>query len=63
MIIIIKLSFENLYNSSINDLVISGGFNGDLMKATFMNKMNGRAIAYNLNQLIDEATHYTENSS
>ena len=50
-------------NSSINDHVILGDFNCDLMKSASVNKINSIALSYNLHQLIDETTHYTENSS
>ncbi|MEW8548206.1 MAG: reverse transcriptase family protein [Candidatus Thiodiazotropha sp.] len=33
------------------------------MKSASKNKINSIALSYNLHQLIDEATHYTENSS
>ena len=50
-------------NSPINDHVIFGDFKCDLMKSASMNKINSIALSYNLHQLIDEAPHYTENSS
>lgn len=60
---LIELSFDNLSNSPINDLVILGDFNCDLMKPASANKINNISLSYNLHQLINEATHYTENSS
>lgn len=56
-------SFDNLSNSSVKDLVIMGDFNCDLMKPIFASKIKNFAISYNLHQLIEEPTYYTENSA
>lgn len=59
----IESTFDNLSNSAINDLIILGDFNCDMQQLNTPNKMYDLALSYNLTQLIDEPTHYTEHSS
>ena len=59
----IESTFDNLSNSVTNDLIILGDFNCDMQQLNTSNKMHELALSYNLTQLIDEPTHYTEHSS
>ena len=59
----IESTFDNLSNSVTNDLIILGDFNCDMQQLNTSNKMHDLALSYNLTQLIDEPTHYTEHSS
>ena len=49
-------------NSSIQERIILGDFNCDVSTLR-INKIANLASSYNLTQLIDEPTHYTEQSS
>ena len=60
---LIEQTFDNLCDSHITDLVILGDFNSDLLKPMHANRIQNLTNSYNLHQLIDEPTHYTENSS
>ena len=60
---LIEQTFDNLCDSHITDLVILGDFNSDLLKPMHANRIKNLTNSYNLHQLIDEPTHYTENSS
>ena len=59
----IDSTFDNLSNSVTNDLIVLGDFNCDMQQLNTPNKMHDFALSYNLTQLIDEPTHYTEHSS
>ena len=59
---LIEQTFDNLCDSH-TDLVILGDFNSDLLKPMHANRIQNLTNSYNLHQLIDEPTHYTENSS
>ena len=56
---LIEQTFDNLCGSHITVLVILG----DLLKPMHANRIQNLTNSYNLHQLIDEPTHYTENSS
>ena len=58
---LIENTFDNLSNISTKDLIILGDFNCDMLSSP--NKMENIASSYNLQQLIDEPTHFTEHSS
>ena len=58
----IETSFDNMSNSPIQELIILGDFNCDV-SATRVNKITHLASSYNLTQMIDEPTHFTEHSS
>ena len=60
---LIEQTFDNLCDAHITDLVILGDFNSDLLKPMHANRIQNLTNSYNLHQLIDEPTHYTENSS
>ena len=59
----IESTIDNLSNSVTNDLIILGDFNCDMQQLNTPNKMHDLALSYNLTQLIDDPTHYTEHSS
>lgn len=59
----IESTFDNLNNSAIKDLIILGDFNCNMQRLNTPNRMHNLALSYNLSQLIDEPTHYTEHSS
>ena len=48
---------------TIKDLVIMGDFQCDMLKNDASNKITQLALSYNLQQLIEEPTHYTEHSA
>ena len=58
----IETSFDNMSNSPIQELIILGDFNCDV-SGTRVNKITHLASSYNLTQMIDEPTHFTEHSS
>ena len=59
----IESTFDNLSNSVTNDLIILGDFNCDMQQLNTTIKMYDLALSYNLTQLIEELTYYTEHSS
>lgn len=56
-------SFDNLNNLRLKDIFILGDFNCDMLDPHNDNKIRNLSLAYNLTQLIDEPTHFTEQSS
>ncbi|MEW8546207.1 MAG: reverse transcriptase family protein, partial [Candidatus Thiodiazotropha sp.] len=60
---LIDASFDNMSTSSIKDLVIMGDFNCDMLKNDVPNKTSELMLSYNLQQVIEEPTHYTEHSA
>ena len=60
---LIEQTFDNMSTSSIDDLVIFGDFNCNMLDDNSFNKMRQIACSYNLHQLINEPTNYTEHSS
>lgn len=58
---LIENTFDNLSSSPLKDLIILGDFNCDMLSSS-PNKMKNIALSYNLKQLIDEPTHFTEHS-
>ena len=50
-------------DENIDDLIITGDFNLDMLKTTTSNKINNIAQQYALSQMIKDPTHFTENSS
>ena len=59
----LERTFETLNNSHIKDLVILGDFNCNMQSVNLPNRMHNLILAYDLCQLIDEPTHFTEHSS
>ncbi|MEW8545738.1 MAG: reverse transcriptase domain-containing protein, partial [Candidatus Thiodiazotropha sp.] len=59
---LINESIDRAYNSNILDIIILGDFNCD-MTSNNSNKMKELLQDFNLRQLINESTHFTENSS
>ena len=60
---LIENTFGNLSNSGIGGIVVVGDFNSDMTIPSSSTKMKNLIYSYNYDQLIDEPTHYTENSS
>ena len=50
------------YFCFLNDIIIVGDFNNDMLNPTALTKLIYLTSSYNFHQLIDEPTHYTENS-
>ena len=59
----IERTFENLNTSSTKDIVILGDFNCNMHNNNLPNRLQNLILSYDLCQLIDEPTHFTENSS
>lgn len=59
---LIKESIDRAYNTSIVDIYILGDFNINMYNDN-NNKMKGLIQEYNLKQLVNEPTHFTEHSS
>ena len=59
----IEHTLENLNNSITKDLIILGDFNCNMLNNNINNKMRNLMTSYNLTQIIEEPTHYTENSA
>ena len=59
---ILSESIDRAYNTNIPDIVITGDFNFN-MRTNGNNKIKDLIQNYNLEQLINEDTHFTENSS
>lgn len=55
-------SIDRAYNTNIVDIIITGDFNYNMLPND-SNKMTGLIKQYNLKLIINEATHFTENSS
>lgn len=51
------------YDTNISDIFITGDFNFDLLKRSSHQKIRDLCQHFNLEQLITEPTHHTENSS
>ena len=60
---LIEDMFDNLSNSGLRDIIIVGDFNNDMLNPTASTKLINLTSSYIFHQLIDEPTHYTENSS
>lgn len=60
---LIENTLDNMTNSRIGDLIVVGDFNCDMQTLASSNKMQKFMSSYNLHQLIDEPTHFTEHSS
>ena len=58
----IEVTFDNMSYSTIKELIIFGHFNCD-MSSSRTNKITYLASSYNLTQMIDAPTYYTEHSS
>ena len=59
----IEHTLENLNNSITKDLIILGDFTCNMLNNNINNKMRNLMTAYNLTQIIEEPTHYTEKSA
>lgn len=59
----IERTFENLNTSPIKDLIIVGDFNCNMKENNIPNRMHNLILSYDLCQLIDQPTHFTEHSS
>ena len=51
------------FDSNIQDIIITGDFNLDMLKDSSNRKIKDLCQQYNLHQLINEPTNFTENSS
>ena len=58
----IERTFENLNSSPVNDLVILGDFNCNMQTINLPNRTHNLILSYDLCQLVDEPTHFTEQS-
>ena len=58
----IEHTLENLNNSITKDLIILGDFKCNMLNNNINNKIRNLMTAYNLTQIIEEPTHYTEKS-
>ncbi|MCG7878660.1 MAG: reverse transcriptase domain-containing protein [Candidatus Thiodiazotropha endolucinida] len=56
-------TFDSMSNSGTRDIIIVGDFNNDMLNPLASTKMTNLISSYNFHQLVDEPTHYTENSS
>ena len=56
---LISESFDRTLNTGTKDILILGGFNYNMLSTT-NNRMFDLMQEYNLKQLIDESTHFTE---
>ena len=59
----IERTFENLTTSSTKDIVILGDFNCNMHNNNLPNRMQNLILSYDLYQITDEPTHFTDNSS
>ena len=59
----IETSIGLAYDTNINDILIVGDFNLDTQKQASGNKINVICQQFNLHNLIQEPTHFTESSS
>ncbi|MCG8113710.1 MAG: reverse transcriptase domain-containing protein [Candidatus Thiodiazotropha taylori] len=59
----IEQSIDLALDSNINDVVITGDFNLNYIDTVGKNKINQLFTQYSLAQIINEPTHFTENSS
>jgi hypothetical protein len=59
---LIEHSIDLAVDTGINTIVVLGDFNEDQLKPQ-NNKMSNIFVKYNMNQFINEPTHFTENSS
>ncbi|MEW8547098.1 MAG: endonuclease/exonuclease/phosphatase family protein, partial [Candidatus Thiodiazotropha sp.] len=60
--ILILESFDRAYNTNITDIIITGDFNYNML-TNDGNKIKDMTLQFNLKQLIQEATHFTEHSA
>ena len=59
----IENSIDLAYNSNINNIIIVGDFNADFLVDNLqLNHFRNILHMYNMSQLVQEPTHYTENS-
>lgn len=65
--IAVLASIENsiglAFDTGITDVIVTGDMNLDMSKQTSASKINNIAQQYSLTQVIDQPTHFTENSS
>ena len=59
----IETSIGLAIDDNISDVIITGDFNLDLYKPTSSQKVSDLLLQYNLTQLINEPTHFTEHSN
>ena len=59
----IENSIGLAFDTDIENILITGDFNLDMLKQTSKRKVNDICQQFNLKQLINEPTHYTESSS
>ncbi|MEW8546463.1 MAG: reverse transcriptase family protein, partial [Candidatus Thiodiazotropha sp.] len=60
---LIHESFDRAKNTSIKDIFLLGDLNNDILNTVRSKHLTDFMITYNLQQLIEEPTHYTESSS
>ena len=59
----IEASIDLAFDSGIKDIIITGDFNFDYLKPTTRKKMDDITVQYNLHQIIEEVTNFTEHSA
>ena len=59
----IEASIDLAFDSGIRDIIITGDFNFVYLKPTTRKKIDDITVQYNLHQIIEEATNFTENSA
>lgn len=59
----IETSIGLAFDTGIKDIIITGDFNLDYLKTDTRRKITDICRQYNLQQIIDEPTHFTESSS
>lgn len=59
----IEASIDLAFDSGIKDIIITGDFNFDYLKPTTRKKIDDITVQYNLHQIIEEATNFTEHSA
>ena len=60
---LIHESFDRARNTNIQDILFFGDLNNDLLTAAQSRNSQDLIMAFGFFQLIDELSHYTENSS
>ena len=60
---LIEDSINLASDTGVNDIIVTGDFNYNSLNQQSLRKINSISQQFNLNQVIVEPTHYTENSS
>ena len=59
----IETSIGLAFDTTINDVIVVGDYNLDMLKLTSSRKIETLCQMYNLSDIISEPTHFTESSS